>query len=169
MRIGFTLAACLALAGCAGGDLAGFGPAVRGGGGGLPPTRAEARPDLMTPPGRRELGFALRTFVEAVDGSLDEVQGATCTISGGAFEARVVTPARVIVPDLGPDAPVLRADCASGQLLGAAAMPPGFAWARSGGSPPERALWGLGWTFGYEKVGPMGYPNLPVILRSRVG
>lgn len=167
MRGWMAAAAFAALAGCAGGEVAGFGPAVTGGGRGLPATRAEARPDLMTPPGRRDLSLAVRTFTVGADGSRVEVAGATCSITGGTLRAAVATPARLIVPDLGPDAPAIRADCAAGDLVGAAAAPPVFAWARSGGSAPQRVAWGLGWTYGFEKVGPMGYPELPVILTQR--
>jgi hypothetical protein len=166
---GWTMAAAaLALAGCAGGEFAGFGPAVVGSGRSLPATRAEARPDLMTPPGRaRDIGIAVRTFTAAPDGALQEIEGAACRVTGGALAASLVTPGRVVVPDLGPDAPALRADCETGTMAGAAIVPPAFAWSRGGGNPPQRVLWGLGWTYGYEKVGPMGYPELPVILSER--
>ncbi len=164
---GLILAAALALAGCAAGEIAGFGPAVRGGGGGLPATRAEARPDAMTSPGRRELGLALRTFTSETDGSRVEIRGATCRITGGAFEATLVTPARLVIPDLGPDAPVLQADCTAGALAGAAAVEPDFVWIPGGGNPPQRVLWGLGWSYGFEKTGPLHYPDLAVGLVER--
>ncbi len=162
---GWMMAAAFALAGCAGGEVAGFGPAVVGGGRGLPATRAEARPDLMTPPGRRELGLAVRTFAAAPDGTAPaEIAGATCRITAGAFTAELVTPGRLVIPDLGPDAPAIRADCAGGTLRGAGAVAPAFAWASNGGNPPQRVAWGLGWTYGFEKVGPLRYPNLGVVL-----
>lgn len=158
--------AALALAGCAGGDVFGYGLPVTGGGMGLPPTRAEARPDAMTPPGRRDLGLSVRTFAAGSDGAkLVEIQGATCVVTGGAFSATLRTPGRVVIADLGPDAPPLTARCTAGALKGATAVAPNFAWAANGGNPPERMAWGLGWTFGYAKVGPMRYPNLQVTLR----
>ena len=43
-------------------------------------------------------------------------------------------------------------------------MAPSFAWAQSGGNPPQRIAWGMGWTYGYEKQGPMRYPNLGVVM-----
>lgn len=164
MRTIFLVAAAMALAGCAGGDFLGYGPKVRGGGGGLPATRAEARPDSMTPPGRRDLALAVRAFATETDGSLVEIRGATCQVTGGAFAANVATPARVVIADLGPDAPALTARCRAGALEGAAAVPPVFSWAAGGGNPPQRMLWGLGWTYGYAKVGPMHYPDLRVML-----
>lgn len=162
---GWTMAAAaLALAGCAEGELVGYGPAVVGGGRGLPVTRAEARPDLMTPPGRRDLALAVRSFAAGPDGAQDEIAGATCRISAGAFSAALVTPGRLIIPDLGPDAPAIRADCDLGDLRGAGAVAPVFSWSRGGGNPPQRVAWGLGWTYGYEAMGPTGYPNLGVVL-----
>lgn len=165
MRTMTLAAAALALSGCAGGDVFGYGPAVRGGGGGLPATRAEARPDSMTPPGRRDLGLAVRAFASETDGSPVEIEGAVCRVTGGAFSANVATPARIVIADLGPDAPDLTARCTAGALEGAAAVQPDFSWARGGGNPPQRIAWGLGWTFGYAKVGPMRYPDLRVTMK----
>lgn len=165
MRI-WVIGAALALAGCAGGDVAGYGPGVRGGGGGLPATRAEARQDVVTPPGRRNVALAIRTVAHETDGDPVEIKGAVCRISAGSFEAVMATPGRLILPDLGPDAPPVRADCAAGALEGAAIAPPVFAWPQQGGNPPQRALWGLGWTFGYQKQGPLGYPDMRVELRD---
>lgn len=168
MRGWMMAAAVLALAGCAGGGVAGYAPAVVGGGRGLPATMAVARPDQMTPPGRwRDIGLAVRTFAPGPEGDLVEVSGALCRVTGGALRADLVTPGRLVTPDLGPDAPALRADCRSGSLAGAAVVPPAFAWPSEGGNPAQRAAWGLGWTYGYQKVGPMRYPDLPVVLAAR--
>ncbi|MBP7003661.1 hypothetical protein [Amaricoccus sp.] len=165
MRAITLAAAALALSGCAGGDLFGFGVPVRGGGWGLPATRAEARPDSMTPPGRRDLGLAVRAFATETDGSLVEIKGATCKVTGGAFSANVATPARIVIADLGPDAPALTARCVAGALEGGATALPHFSWAQGGGNPPQRVAWGLGWTYGYAKVGPLSYPNLRVMMQ----
>lgn len=165
MRTVGLAAAALALAGCAGGDVLGFGLPVTGGGMGLPPTRAEARTDVVTPPGRRDLGLAVRTFAVETDGSLVEIEGAACRVTGGAFSADLRSPGRLVIADLGPDAPALTARCKAGALEGAAAVAPDFSWAAGGGNPPQRMAWGLGWTFGYAKVGPMRYPNLQVVMR----
>jgi hypothetical protein len=166
MRAWMLTAAALGLAGCAGGEVAGFGPAVVGGGVGLPSTRAEARPDAMTPPGRRDLGVSVRTFAPGPDGALAQVAGATCRVTAGSFAATFVTPGRLVLPDLGPDAPPVAADCTAGALAGSAAVAPDFRWIPGGGNPPERVLWGLGWTYGFEKVGPVRYPPLAVTLRE---
>ncbi len=165
MRGWVMAAAGLALAGCAGGDFVGYGPAVTGGGGGLPATRAVGREDMITPPGRRDLGLAVRSYAFATDGAPVEVAGAMCRITAGSFEAALVTPGRLVIPDLGPDAPAVTADCVAGSLRGAASVAPVFGWAASGGNPPQRVVWGLGWSFGGVKSGPMRYPDLGVGMR----
>ena len=165
MRGWIMTAAAAALAGCAGGDLAGYGPAVTGGGGGLPVTRAVAREDVITPPGRRDLGLAVRSFAVGADGDAAEIAGAVCRISAGSFLATLATPGRLVIPDLGPDAPAIFADCSAGTLRGAASVAPVYGWEASGGNPPQRMLWGLGWYYGGVKTGPLRYPDLPVVLR----
>lgn len=155
----------LALSGCAGGDIAGYSPALTTGG--LPVTRAVARQDVVTPPGRRDLVVPVRTFATETDGDRVEVKGAVCKITAGAFEVAMATPGRLSIPDLGPDAPAIRADCVAGTLIGAALAPPVFSWPSQGGNPPQRMVWGLGWTFGYQKQGPLSYPNLQVDLIER--
>lgn len=164
MRI-WIIGAALALAGCAGGDVAGYGSQVLGGGRGLPATRAVARQDVVTPPSRRDRALALRTYALETDGDKVEVAGAVCKITAGSLEAVMATPGRLILPDLGADAPPVRADCAAGTLAGAAIAPPIFAWPSQGGDIAQRASWGLGWTFGYQKQGPLHYPDMQVELR----
>lgn len=122
---------------------------------------------VVVPPGRDGArALALRTFVPGTDG-WQEVSGARCRVTGGDyFRAQVVTPVRLVLPDLGPDAPVLRAECESGIARGAAAVAPDFPWpAETLASPAQRAWWGGGWWWGFQKSGPMRYPDLAVALR----
>ncbi len=164
MRGWIAATALVALTGCASGDLAGYSLGVDGGGRGLPITRAFASQEEVTPPGRGLTGLAVRTYVQGPDGASVEVAGAACRVSGGGFEATLTTPGRFVLPDLGPDAPALKAECRSGTLAGVAAVAPSYAWADDGGNAAERVVWGLGWTYGYAEVGPMRYPNLRVGL-----
>lgn len=158
-RIGLVLT--LALAGCAG-----WGGGPQGGGQGLPEVAMTARADWIVPPGRGLEALAVRTFVPAPDGGWQEVAGARCTIRGGDyFRAAVVTPSRLVLPDLGPDAPTLSAECASGALSGRAAVAPAFGWAATGGTWGQRVWWGGGWWRGYEASGPLSYPDLAIALR----
>jgi hypothetical protein len=164
--IGLAAGLALVLAGCGGGSGYQWG-SPHGGGKGLPEARMSASQSMVVPPGRgAEEALALRTFVAGPEG-WDEVQGARCTVTGGDyFRAQVVTPVRLVLPDLGPDAPVLRADCESGTLRGTAAVSPAYPWPpETLASPPARAWWGGGWWYGYQKSGPMRYPDLAVGMR----
>ena len=158
--IGIVLA--MALAGCAGQGR------IAGGGAGLPEVAMRNSDAVVVPPGRDTLGLAVRTFVPAADADgWSEITGARCRVTGGdLFRADVVTPARLRVEDLGPDAPPLRADCTSGALSGAAAVAPAFGWPAEGWpSPVHRIWWGAGWWWGFQKTGPMRYPDLAVGMR----
>jgi hypothetical protein len=160
------LAALAALAGCAGID-----DRVRGGGGGLPEVTMNPRTVFVVPPGRWRTGLALRTFVPGADGSWQEVVGARCRVVGGEYyRAEVVTPVRIVLPDLGPDAPPLTATCstlaAGGTISGTATVAPVYGWPEEGRPDAvRRAAWGGGWWWGYQKTGPMAYPDLAVAMR----
>jgi hypothetical protein len=163
-RIGMLVVA-LALAGCGGGAY--DWRDVAGGGGGLPEVSMRPTGEQIVPPGRRaQRGLAVRAFVAGADG-WDEVEGARCTVRGGdMLSATLLTPARLTLPDLGPDAPVLTASCEAGERRGAAAVPPVFGWPEEGRpSPAARAWWGGGWWWGYQKTGPLHYPDLAVGMR----
>jgi hypothetical protein len=165
-RIGLAAALGLALAGCGGGSDYQWG-APYGGGRGLPQVRMSASQGVVVPPGRDgEEALALRAFVPGPDG-WQEVDGARCRVTGGDyFRTQVVTPVRLVLPDLGPDAPVLSAECEAGNARGAAAVAPAYRWpADRHASPPERAWWGGGWWYGFQKSGPMRYPDLAVGMR----
>jgi hypothetical protein len=157
-RIG--LAATLVLAGCVG-----YGGGTTGGGRGLPEVAMTAQADWIVPPGRGRSALAVRAFVPGPDG-WDEVAGARCRVAGAPFfRADLVTPARLVLPDLGPDAPVLVADCAAGEARGRDTVPPAFAWQRTGGTWAQRVNFGGGWWRGFEASGPMRYPDLAIGMR----
>lgn len=157
------MAATLALAGCATLETS----FIRGGGRGLPEVRMETYNDTVVPPGRGTTALAIRAFVPAADGGWQEVPGTVCKVTGGEYyRITVATPVRLLLPDLGPDAPILVADCRSGALAGRAGVAPGYAWPEEGRpNPLERMIWGQGWWWGYRKTGPMGYGDLAVPLR----
>jgi hypothetical protein len=160
-----TAAALLALAGC------GFGPggATTGGGAGLPEVRAMATDVKRLPPGRGPTGVVVRSFAADPGGDLVEVAGANCVFTADVYRAEVVTPARVVIPDLGADAPEVRADCRLGaDLAGAVIAEPQFRWDSTGGSQAERVFWRGGQWWGGPQGGPMRYPDLAVPLRPVV-
>jgi hypothetical protein len=158
-RIG--MAAMLALAGCAG-----YGGGTAGGGRGLPEVAMRAQPDWIVPPGRGRAALAVRAFVPGADGAWQEVAGARCRVEGAPyFRTDLVTPARLVLPDLGPDAPVLTAECFSGAATGRDAVAPSYPWEATGGTWAQRITFGGGWWRGYEASGPMRYPDLAVAVR----
>lgn len=160
-------AVALALAGCGGGAY--DWRSVAGGGGGLPEVAMAPSAEVVVPPGRgvRE-GLALRTFVASGEG-WDEVTGAICTVTAAPyFRTRVATPVRIVLPDLGPDAPPVRADCETPTSWGSDTVAPAYGWpADRRPQPAARAWWGGGWWWGYEKSGPLRYPDLAVALVPR--
>jgi hypothetical protein len=157
----------LGLAGC--GGQAYDWREVEGGGSGLPAAAMRASSEVVVPPTRGPLeALAVRTFVPGDGpGGWDQVEGATCQVTGAPyFDATVVTPVRLTLPDLGPDAPALEATCTHGTLGGRAAVAPVFSWPAEGRpSAPARIWWGGGWWWGFQKTGPMRYPDLAIALR----
>ena len=121
--------------------------------------------------GAVELGVAVRAFVPDAAGTegWQEVAGARCRVTGGDYyRADLVTPARLVIPDLGPDAPVLVATCENGAASGRSAVAPAYGWRNPGvPSPGNRVWWGGGWWWGMQKSGPMRYPDLSVGMHSR--
>lgn len=66
---------------------------------------------LLLPPARAETDFAVRTYVRA--GKTEtEVAGTDCVLDSDYFTARFTAPARIALPDLGPQSPVVRVACA---------------------------------------------------------
>ena len=161
-RIGFGVLGLLALAAC--GDTG-----IRGSGSGTDLPLVEMKPNAaqIVPPGRWKTDLAVRAFVPDAEGGWVEMPGSRCRVSGGDyFTADLVTPARLVLPDLGPDAPQLVANCTNGQLAGQAVVQPAYGWPEEGRpSGVRRAGWGGGWWWGYEKTGPLVYPDLAVALR----
>ena len=157
----------VALAGCGGGAY--DWRSVAGGGAGLPQVSMAPTGETVVPPGRgAQRALAVRSFVSTAEG-WSEVAGARCTVSGQPFfQATVVTPSRLTLPDLGPDAPNLRAECETATAWGADVVAPAFGWPAEGRpSPAERAWWGGGWWWGYQKTGPLRYPDIAVGLVPR--
>ncbi len=164
------IVAALGLAGCAG--EAYDWHAVEGGGAGLPVAAMRESSEVMVPPTRGPFeALAVRAFVPgAGPGGWDEVLGASCAVTGAPyFSATVVTPVRLTLPDLGPDAPVLRADCTQGPLRGEASVAPSFSWPAEGRpSAPQRILVGGRLVVGVPEDRPHGLsgPGRRPALRS---
>lgn len=118
-----------------------------------------------------EARLVVRTFIEEADGA-HEVLGATCAVTSSLYETTVTTPARLVVPNFGPQSPELLFACRAGERAGASRRtivttwqsppsygPPGiWGW---GGGPWG---WGGGW-WGAPAFPVSRYPNVSVLLR----
>lgn len=119
-----------------------------------------------------EAAFIVRTFLAPEDGERREVVGATCRLSSSLYDAEVVTPARVVVPNFGPQSPEIAAACRADDLAGTGGTRIVTRWQQSplGGPPgPFYGPWGLGgpgaWGW-YDPAIPISdYPDLHVLLR----
>ncbi len=65
-----------------------------------------------------EARLTVRTYVEDAAGERNEVLGAQCDVITSLYTARLVTPARLVVPNFGPQSPELRFDCRAAELSG---------------------------------------------------
>lgn len=158
MRTSATLLACLVLSGCAVTD-AGSGP----------------RRDLsvmkvstgeFAPPARGYSEVTVRSLVSGTEADWLETVGARCVASAGPYAAVLTTPARLAVPDLGPDALQVSVECTQGALAGRALSGPVYRWPAGGKPGPlSRIAYGGGWWYGYQKSGPLRYPDINVGLR----
>ncbi len=146
-----------ALAGCAGGN-----PLVDDG---LPEVQMRNTTGDVVAPARKYLAVPARSFQAGADGTWLEVTGAQCSVTSGVYQATLTTPARLVLPDLGPDAQPITAACSTGTLSGRDQVAPEYPWPAEGeASAASRVSYGRGWWYGYEKSGPMKYPDIAVAL-----
>ena len=126
-----------------------------------------------------EARLTVRSYIEDAAGARNEVLGADCDVTSSLYTARLVTPARLVVPNFGPQSPELRFDCRAGGLRGTARReivttwryPPGYlaapfplVYGRPGVYGWGGAGWyGAGW---YDPAYPVSrYPNVFVRLQ----
>lgn len=118
-----------------------------------------------------EAAFLVRTFLPAEGGERQEVVGARCQLASSLYEAEVVTPSRVVVPNFGPQSPRITATCQAGDLVGSGSTRIVTRWQQSpwgwGPSPlygPTPWMWGGPWGW-YDPAIPVSdYPNLIVTM-----
>ncbi len=112
----------------------------------------------------------IRTFVEQPDGPR-EVLGAACDVTTSLFAQPVTTPARLVVPNFGPQSPELAVTCRAGEFSGEARQRIVTRWQYPprGAAPGWGARWGgPGWRgdwWGQPAYPVFGYPDMRVILR----
>ena len=158
--IGIVLAAT-ALAGCAGGLPLGPDVVVSG----RQFVAAQGEADVV-----------VRAFVLDDAGERSEVAGAACDVTTSLYDAKLTTPARMRVPNFGPQSPVLNIACAALGLKGAVQQPiaiywrtaPGYYYGGYYGPPwygPGAGWYGPGWGFPGPSYPVSEYPDVAVILR----
>jgi hypothetical protein len=114
-----------------------------------------------------EARLTVRSYVEDAEGARNEVLGAECDVITSLYTARLVTPARLVVPNFGPQSPELRFDCRAADLRGTALRPVTTTWQYPPGylatpypfayGRPGAYGWGGGGWYGPGWYGP-GYP-----------
>jgi hypothetical protein len=102
-----------------------------------------------------EARLTVRSFRDLADGSRREVIGASCNLESTLFSASFATPARLKLPNFGPQSPELEIDCAAGTLAGHAIADIDTYWRRPPGG------YGYGYYGGPWYGGPYGYWDWP--------
>jgi hypothetical protein len=122
-----------------------------------------------------EARFVVRTFLPGdAGGERREVVGARCTALSSLYQAELVSPARLVVPNFGPQSPEITVSCTAGALSGSATAKivtrwdgppayPGGVWG-PGWGPGWDGGWG-GWGWGGYGYPVSDYPDLIVPMR----
>jgi hypothetical protein len=145
------------------------GCSTSGGGQGTATTRAVAVPNVSLPPAQGETALDIR----AVGPAGDERVGVPCTATSPLFTAGADAPARVLVPDYGPNAPEITVTCQGGRA--AVVARPMLAWSGGLGGWPSVGMsvnseggvgLGVGWWGGGVGTGPavVRYPVASVVM-----
>lgn len=157
MKAAGIVAVLFAVAGCAGGN-----PLMKDG---LAEVQMRNSSGDVAAPARRYMSVPTRSFQAGPEGEWLEVLGAQCSVTSGLYRATLTTPARLVLPDLGPDAEPITAVCSTGILNGREMVAPEYPWPAEGSpSGVSKMTYGGGWWYGYEKSGPMKYPDIAVAL-----
>ena len=128
---------------------------------------------------RGEAGLVVRTITEDAVGTTREVYGARCAVRSSLFEAELVTPSRLVVPNFGPQSPDLIVSCEADDLRGAARQSastrwryaPGYGYPSVGvyGGTGGRSGVAIGWGYGGWGYGGWGYGGRPAYPVSGYG
>lgn len=115
----------------------------------------------------------IRAYLPNAAGEFGEIAGATCAVSTSLYDARVTTPARLVVPNFGAQSPDLDITCEALDKIGSAQQPIRTYWQSAPGY-----YGGVGWGRGYGLYGPgwggygpqpsypvSRYPEVAVVLR----
>lgn len=145
---------------------------------GVAPVRATPTAGASLPLARGEARFTVRTVTAAAPGT--EVAGASCRADSPYFGASFPSPAVVLFPDYGAQAPAVTVTCRSGKLTGTAVSTPQASWSGGAGGWPAVGISvgtgnssgvgvGVGWWGGGGGVSTgepvVRYPDATVALR----
>ena len=166
-----TLVAVAGVAGCVAGCVApGAAPP------GVDTVRAERRAGVVAPLASGETQLVVRT----VGAAGQELPGAACVAESAYFRAEFASPARILLPDYGAEAPAVTVTCRSGTAEGGAVAAPQAAWQGGLGGWPAVGMSvgtgtnsGVGVGFGWWGGGGVGaaggvpvvrYPELRIVV-----
>ncbi len=116
-------------------------------------------PTVMVPGARfndvqGQADTVVRAFAAGPDGETREIGGAVCDVGTILYSARLVTPARLVVPSFGPQSPTIVVSCAAGEWRGAAEKEISVLWVRAPGDWGGPGPWG-----GFYGGGPWGWDS----------
>lgn len=117
-------------------------------------------------------GEAQMTVRTVLPDRAGEVMGATCAVTSSLYRTELVTPARLILPNFGPQSPELFLDCRAGDLAGTARVEIATYWRDGWSGGPYYGPYGG--PYGGPWAGPWGwgggypvseYPDVRVVMR----
>ena len=123
--------------------------------GGVPVSQEVVVPGGSFADVRGEARLIVRSYVEDAAGARNEVLGAECAVTSSLYSTRLVTPARLVVPNFGPQSPELRFDCRAGELHGTARRDVTTTWQY----PPGYLAGPVPWVYGRPGLYGWGGPG----------
>lgn len=151
-------AAAIGLAGCVSPGMAPSGVGT---------VRAVPKPGVVAPPAQGEAQLVVRTAAAATPGA--EIAGATCVAETPFSRVAFASPARVLMPDFGAQAPTVSVTCEAGAARGSATAAPVAAWQGGLGGWPAVGVsvgtgnaGGVGLGLGWYGGGVGGASGVPV-------
>ena len=98
--------------------------------------RPQPIPGATPPPARGETRLDVVAVSHDAEGRETELTGAACEARSPYFAADFTAPARLLIPDFGPNSPQVDVTCRSGSAVGRASSRPDWAWSGGFGGWP---------------------------------
>ena len=116
-----------------------------------------------------EAALIVRSHITDAERGRLEVLGADCRVTSSLYEASLVTPARLVVPNFGPQSPQIDVACRAGELAGQGQVQISTFWRYPPGyypyAPYPAGVWGWQWGWPGGAYPVSEYPDLNVELR----